>query len=599
MPTVAESHFKKISDYKHMIGTFENVNELAIMVSDRIQLDMVALQSGKPISDFAIAAPSINSSQDKKTAVAKKAATHYRQKALKLENRPPNPDPIIETQNIYIGWGKALSALRNHIRKRLKEETTKENEKMASFQRLCSPDPLISHMEWVYLKQKKKNWISEEVVNPKPEPTEFVKPDELLPLLSFLSVFEDNKDNNNKYANVFQDGRLDLCKRGVGPAGVSNVIDAMKHFGPVRHLLLGNNCSGSNGSKAIKQYLLDQQSGKNNAPKIETWYLGGNHFIVNNIQDLLIGLSNDKFATSLWLKRNPIGAGAFYIWHLLQVNQTLRVLDLDNTGLLDDGVSKVMEGAKYNTGLEYLYLNSNGITPTGASYIADYFRFKALQNKTRRPDGWFPWCWSFVKSIWNFIFRISPPKQSGLKGLWLGVNRIDNEGVIELVDAISTYPRLEKLCLSSNSFDAVAANAIRDKLSGHKGLLYLGIGFNKATYELGELTNYIGDEGAFPIAEFLARTPQLEILDVNFNGIQRTGLLQLRRVILKHKNLVHFRQTRVEDQIDIMDDINQHLEENCQRKYGITHSEFVKSRIYRELNHHPYITHIDSTTRNK
>lgn len=45
---------------------------------------------------------------------------------------------------------------------------------------------------------------------------------------------------------------------------------------------------------------------------------------------------------------------------------SIRVLDLDNTGLLDQGVANLMAGLRGNTTLETLYASANGLSPVGA-----------------------------------------------------------------------------------------------------------------------------------------------------------------------------------------------------------------------------------------
>jgi hypothetical protein len=65
----------------------------------------------------------------------------------------------------------------------------------------------------------------------------------------------------------------------------------------------------------------------------------------------------------LWLKRNPLRpAGASWLAKLLSTNRLIHTLDLDNTGLLDEGATTVVHALRHNGGtLRHLYLNSNGL----------------------------------------------------------------------------------------------------------------------------------------------------------------------------------------------------------------------------------------------
>ena len=57
----------------------------------------------------------------------------------------------------------------------------------------------------------------------------------------------------------------------------------------------------------------------------------------------------------------------------------LKILDMDNTGLMDDGVKTLMSGLKENYNLETLYLSANGITEHGVGKFSSSLAF-VLQN---------------------------------------------------------------------------------------------------------------------------------------------------------------------------------------------------------------------------
>ena len=81
----------------------------------------------------------------------------------------------------------------------------------------------------------------------------------------------------------------------------------------------------------------------------------------------------------LWLKRNPLmPAGGPVLGRMLRTNRMLHTLDLDNTGLLDEGAITVLRSLRFNGGvLRHLYLNGNGLgqpTATVRSFVRSLLR---------------------------------------------------------------------------------------------------------------------------------------------------------------------------------------------------------------------------------
>ena len=86
-------------------------------------------------------------------------------------------------------------------------------------------------------------------------------------------------------------------------------------------------------------------------------------------------LCTDQQVEQLWLKRNPLlPAGTQPIASMLRTNTYLQVLDLTNTGILDDGTKTIMDALGSNSGhnVQYLYLDTNGITNEGVKSICQY-----------------------------------------------------------------------------------------------------------------------------------------------------------------------------------------------------------------------------------
>jgi hypothetical protein len=243
----------------------------------------------------------------------------------------------------------------------------------------------------------------------------------------------------------------------VGPTHIERLMKAMAQNEQSKHLLLGNNIVGPRGCAAIAKHVRQQQTDKPPAALLETLYLAGNEVDAAGAKELANALKDDKHVHSLWLKRNPIGSGAGIraIAEMLAINTRLEVLDLDNCGLLDDGLEiLVRDGLKHNTTLKHLYLNSNGLTARGGCILANYFMYKAGCN------------------------------EPGIVSLWVGVNRMDDAGVQALVRGAATYAPLQRLTVSSNRFGAETARVIRDCFSAHPTLTALDVGFYKSTLDL-------------------------------------------------------------------------------------------------------------------
>src|SRR5436853_5424395 len=76
---------------------------------------------------------------------------------------------------------------------------------------------------------------------------------ELEPIAEHLSSAQHVKTTRTfPRGTVVEDGRLDFCKQGLGPEGLSIVLDALGPAHPfLRHILLGTNAIGDEGARRI------------------------------------------------------------------------------------------------------------------------------------------------------------------------------------------------------------------------------------------------------------------------------------------------------------------------------------------------------------
>ena len=127
---------------------------------------------------------------------------------------------------------------------------------------------------------------------------------------------------------------------------------------------------------------------------------------------------------------------------MLAHNNTLQVLDLLNCGILDEGVAELCNGLAKNTALKHLYLSANGITPRGLLAIKDYY-----------SRG-----------------------KSELVSLFLGCNRIGNEGAIVIADILKFDSKLKRLNLASSRIGAEGMKCLSEGLIQNRSIQMLDLG---------------------------------------------------------------------------------------------------------------------------
>lgn len=327
---------------------------------------------------------------------------------------------------------------------------------------------------------------------------------------------------------IVDSDQLNWFNKNIGPKGISRAMNSLNPS--VKHLQIGNNFICRPGAEAIRSYLIEKMS------HIATWYLGGNELDSKSLSLICEGLYDDEFCKSLWLKRNPLtAAAAVPLCRLLHENTTIELLDLQNTAFGDAGVETLMSCLSETTGLKTLYLDANALGVRSAFAIASYFN--ALVDSAK----------------------------SGLTRLWLSMNRFEDPGVEIILHSLKDYIDLEGLSIGSNGCSATTAQTAYICLMDHPKLVFLDLGMYKATADLGELTNRIGDEGIGWIAKLVAENKSLQVLSISCNGITNEGLEQLLASGIRFSSsLIHveYHQYGMKIRKAIRDAIDSHLEKN-------------------------------------
>ncbi|BEL03059.1 hypothetical protein Q0Z83_012500 [Actinoplanes sichuanensis] len=270
------------------------------------------------------------------------------------------------------------------------------------------------------------------------------------------------------------DGRVDLCKQGLGPVQAARVVEVAAASPHATHLLLGTNGLGSEGARAVAGALPDGH-------RISTVYLGCNRIDAAGAGALADRLAEDDSVRALWLKRNPIGdEGVARLASALPGNRALRTLDLVNTGLTAAGLEPLADAlATRPGGLERLFLGGNGL----------------------RPDA--------VPVLSRFV------REGGVRELYLAVNHLGDTGAATLADNLSGYAMT--LGLGGNGITDVTALA-----ANLRSWTALDLSRPPSERALGGRPNVLGDTGAAQLAEALPGSA-LRRLDVRFTGVGGRG----------------------------------------------------------------------------
>jgi Ran GTPase-activating protein (RanGAP) involved in mRNA processing and transport len=327
--------------------------------------------------------------------------------------------------------------------------------------------------------------ISPEIIEPKPMPVVPGPLSELKPLLGHLSEQAPTPiPMAFPRGTLMPDGRLDLCKQVVGPAGIGPLLSAVSDNPQVRRLLLGNNIVGNAGAAQIADFITSGRS------PVRVWYIAGNQIDAEGIGPVVDALCQRDDVEGLWLKRNPLKpAGAVHIARLIRQDTPIQTLDLVNTGLLDEGVAVIAEALADNHHLRHLYLGTNGITPAGLTPL---------------------------------VARLGADCR--LTSLFLSCNRIGDEGAAMLAGALRENRSLVRLGLSSDRIGPEGAAVLAEAIAEHPTLRSLDLGWTRATAAVGELGNRIGNDGCRSLAAMLRVNRVLSVLDISHNGISQHAI---------------------------------------------------------------------------
>ncbi|GAA2459588.1 hypothetical protein GCM10010191_94860 [Actinomadura vinacea] len=305
---------------------------------------------------------------------------------------------------------------------------------------------------------------------------------ELDPLLDRLAAADGVEDDEAfPLGTLRADGRVDLCKQGLGAPGVARLLPAAVASPHAVHVLLGTNAMGDEGARAVAEALRPGHG-------LETLYLGCNRIRPEGATALAERLAGDDTVRAVWLKRNPVGdEGARALAGMLRRNSSVRTLDLVNTGVRADGLRALLEAlVERPQPLERLFLGGNGLGIDEADLLAALMR------------------------------------DAGVRELYLSANHLGDEGAAVLARAAAEAggaSRPVHLGLGGNGIGPEGARALAESLAAIESL---DLARPPSERALGAPPNATGDEGASVLAAALPGTP-LRRLDLRRTGITGRG----------------------------------------------------------------------------
>jgi hypothetical protein len=214
-----------------------------------------------------------------------------------------------------------------------------------------------------------------------------------------------------------------------------------------------------------------------------------------------------------------------------------------------------------------LYLDASGLTARSARAIADYF------------DG------------------LKRHGRAGLTGLFIGINRMGDEGAAILAEGLADYAPLVRFDIGANRVERSGLQAILAMASTVPSLKYLGIGLYKSASDMGELPNWFGEDGAAGIADFIRADTHVLVLDAKDCHLGHEGVTMLADALETQHTLLDLQCTQytVKD-APLYKRIDGYLVRNA-LAHGTSLSQFRQHDL-RVIKHGPDIRHIDSMYRN-
>ncbi|KAF9207745.1 hypothetical protein BGZ49_010646 [Haplosporangium sp. Z 27] len=306
---------------------------------------------------------------------------------------------------------------------------------------------------------------------------------------------------------VYEDGRLDLCKKVVGPTHIGNLMESLESNHQIRHFLLGNNAISTTGAKRIAEFI------HKHPDRMETWYLAGCHITLHGLSLLVPEMITSPTITNLWFKRNPFGPNSSSLLaELVLQTKHLRTLDLETTELGNEGTQRFIDTiCGHTTSLRHLYLNANGIGQSACASLAKYL-----------ADA-----------------------HCALESLFMSTNPIGDAGMYLLAPGIAKNKSLKRLMCASAGLTSRGVQYLASALSHEDHpLITLDLGASQTTKAHTQKFNYF-DDTCVDGLKTLIMLPHLRWLNLGRTALSAEGLQEIRSAAARSE-LVYLNVHRVQ-----------------------------------------------------
>ncbi|KAH8593487.1 hypothetical protein B0O99DRAFT_627319 [Bisporella sp. PMI_857] len=302
-------------------------------------------------------------------------------------------------------------------------------------------------------------------------------------------------------------GRLDLCKKVVGPTHIGNLMKSLESNYQIKHFLLGNNAISTTGAKRIADFLQKYPD------RMETWYLAGCHITRHGLSILVPQMITSSAINNVWFKRNPFGPHSSSLLAELVLNTcNLRTLDLETTELGDEGSCKFIDLiCGHQSSLRHLYLNANGIGQKACASLGRY---------------------------------LSDPN-CALESLFLSTNPIGDAGMLLLAPGLAKNKTLKRFTAASAGLTSKGVISLATALSETDHPLHtLDLSASQTTKAHGQKFNYL-DDSCIAALKSLISSPNMRSLELGRTVFTEKGFQDVRSTV-GNSELVHFVMHRVE-----------------------------------------------------
>ncbi|XP_074373092.1 uncharacterized protein LOC141713528 isoform X1 [Apium graveolens] len=225
---------------------------------------------------------------------------------------------------------------------------------------------------------------------------------------------------------------LNLSGNPIGEEGAKYLCDILVGNTGIKKLQLNRARIGNEGSKAISEMLIRNS-------RLQILELDNNLIDNSGFSELARSLVGNETLHTMYLNRNHGGAlGASALAEGLERNRSLRELHLNGNSIGDAGARALVLGLLSHKGeLVALDLGNNGISSSGATYIAEYIR----SSKTLL------WMSLFMNDLRDEgMAKIAAAlRHCTIRSIDLGENDIDERGIYNITQAVHQNPLIASI----------------------------------------------------------------------------------------------------------------------------------------------------------